>query len=114
MTFRFHPLAIEQQEEIWFYTFRAWGEEQADRYLADLHHFLEKLPESLKSPRIKRVAVEGDLPVFMVRHAHHYIFFRTARDPAIQERLVLSILHEKMDLPRRLSQTLARLKDFEP
>ena len=109
MSYRFHPIAIEQQESIWFYTYETWGENQADRYITELHQFIEELCRKPKSPRIKRVPVDFDDPVYAGRFRHHYIYFKRAsreRDAI----LVLSVLHESMDLPARLRETLSRIQ----
>lgn len=31
LPYSFHPLADEQQDQIWYYTFTEWGIEQADK-----------------------------------------------------------------------------------
>ena len=111
MILSFHPLALEQQEEIWYYTYTTWGVEQADRYIHQLHDFLSNLPGDLDAPTIKRVVADLRRDVLMVRYAHHYVFFQRADDQASGNGIqVLSILHESMDLPERLREVLDQIR----
>lgn len=109
MTYRFHPVALEQQESIWFYTYQTWGAEQADHYLTELHRFLLKLCREPKSTRIKRAPVEFATPVYVARFRHHYIYFKQAAGNG-GDMLILSLLHESMDLPARLREALSRIQ----
>jgi plasmid stabilization system protein ParE len=109
MSYRFHPIALEQQEAIWFYTYETWGVDQADRYIAELHGFIEGLCREPNSPRIKRVPVSFEDPVYVARYRHHYVYFKWASSES-DTILVLSLLHESMDLPMRLRETLSRIQ----
>ena len=84
--------------EIWDYTLEKWGEEQADLYLRELGSSIR----GIASRRQVWRAVNGRrLPgVFFVRSGHHFIFFRE-----VEGRIaVFSILHENMDMLRRLRE----------
>ena len=45
--YSFHPIADEQQTEIWLCTYKKWGIEQADKYIASLHESLFKIANNL-------------------------------------------------------------------
>ena len=91
-----HKSAARRMGEIWDYTVEKWGEEQADRYLRTMAACIQALPDNRsewKSVRDRR------LPgVFCVRCGHHFLFFREIENQIA----VISILHESMDIPRRL------------
>ena len=84
--------------EIWDYTLEQWGEEQADLYLRELGASIRKIASRRRvwrSVRGRRL-----LNVYFVRSGHHFIFFRE-----LEGRIaVFSILHENMDMLRRLRE----------
>jgi len=84
--------------EIWDYTCDTWGEEQADRYLRELAACMNGLDSQRTLWR--RIGDKRIPGVFYVRCAHHFIFFRELPDAFA----VISILHENMDLVRRLRE----------
>jgi plasmid stabilization system protein ParE len=83
--------------------------EQADRYITELHQSLFQLCREPKSTRIKRAPVEFATPVYVARFRHHYIFFKQANGKD-GDMLILSLLHESMDLPARLREALSRIQ----
>ncbi len=91
--------ARERLLQIWDYTERKWGEEQADVYVRGL----VAAAHDLRRQRIHWRPVCGDrFPgVWFIRHEHHYLFFRELSDDGIG---IISILHENMDLPARLRE----------
>lgn len=91
--------------EVWDYTFRKWGEEQADDYVRDLVRGIEALPDSRYKWRRVKDAELAD--VWFMRIQHHYIFFRELPSGAIG---VISILHENMDLPARLKEDFSHVE----
>ena len=87
--------AIEDLEEIWFYTFKTWSIEQADRYYALISNeidFLASKPQSGKNLNNLR---EG---YYSAKVKSHFIFYRFTP----QEIEIVRILHENMDIPNRL------------
>ncbi|WBA83286.1 type II toxin-antitoxin system RelE/ParE family toxin [Endozoicomonas sp. GU-1] len=105
--YRFHPVAIAQQEEIWLFTYKHWGEKQADLYIDGLHQYLtsvarnhallKALPESI---------ISG---VSFLRYKKHYVFVKSSDGAQSEVLYVLSILHSSMDLPARLNELLDEL-----
>ena len=43
--YKFFPPADRSQDEIWDYTYKEWGEAQADKYITGLHSHIQKLAD---------------------------------------------------------------------
>ncbi|HEY9250299.1 MAG TPA: type II toxin-antitoxin system RelE/ParE family toxin [Rariglobus sp.] len=85
--------------EVWNYTEATWGEEQADAYVRELVEAAHRLPDERPGWRpVKDRVVRG---VFLVRHRHHYLFFRELGGGEIGG---INVLHEAMDIPARLRE----------
>lgn len=98
MRVRILPIARERLLGIWRYTTDSWGEEQADRYIGGLVEAVHTLPAKRDCWRpVRERRFKG---IYFFRYRHHYIFFRLLEDGALG---VLSVLHENMDLPDRLT-----------
>lgn len=92
----FHEAAILDLEEIWFYTFQTWSQEQADRFHGLIYKeikFLSGKPESGKDISHIREGYRSS------RVKSHYVFYRYSL--AVIE--IIRIFHENMDIPNRLS-----------
>jgi plasmid stabilization system protein ParE len=103
MSAKIYPVAKERLFDIWDYTERKWGEEQADKYVRELVAAIQGI--KTKRHRWSSVMDETLLGVFFVRHQHHYVFFRELSTGDLG---VISILHENMDIPSRLKEDLER------
>ena len=103
----FFPPADEAQDKIWRYTVDRWGKDQAVKYITELHDHLYDLASQKKKWRILPdslvVPPDLDISVYFSLYRHHYIFFRELEPHKIG---ILSILHEKMDIPLRLADDL--------
>ena len=99
MAARILPAAEERLIQIWDYTLEQWNEAQADAYIHALVEAAQKIPEQRRHWR--RVPHKSLRGVWFVRFQHHYVFFRELKDGVIG---VISILHEKMDIPARLKE----------
>ena len=87
--------AILDFEEIWFYTFKTWSLEQADRYHSLIMkeiEFLATKPQSGKALDHIRKGYKSS------KVKSHYIFYRFNSN----ELEIVRILHENMDIPNRL------------
>lgn len=110
VVYRFYPRADAAQDKIWRDTVETWGEKQAVTYITGLHTHLQRLCEERaiwrKLPQ--RLAVPADVKheAYFSRYEHHYVFFRELDNGDLG---VMSILHERMDLPVRLAEDLAAL-----
>lgn len=101
MRHKIYPAARRRLIEIWRYTDEAWGEAQADAYVRGIHAAIEA---AAGKPTSWRPVEHPQLrDIFFVRRGKHFIFFRQLRDGALG---VVSILHERMKLPDRLTDDL--------
>lgn len=107
MGYLFYPAANATQDRIWRETAETWGEDQAVSYIRGLHAHLEKLCRTralwrtLPSVLVVPSGIEGS--VYVNRYRRHYLFFRELPSGKIG---VMSILHERMDIPARLMEEL--------
>lgn len=108
--YRFYPIADQRQDEIWDYTVKQWGEQQAEKYILELHTHLnnlasnrvlwQALPEKLIVPQ------DLSLSIYFSHYGKHTIFFRELSDGMIG---IMTLLHETMDLPVRLREDLRKI-----
>jgi len=106
MDVRILPAANERILEIWDYTERNWGEEQADYYVRGL---VDAVGQIQKNRHLwKPVLDEAMIGIFFFRYEHHFVFFREISIGALG---VISILHETMDIPSRLKEDTERGED---
>ena len=90
MPYKLTPLAKAHLKQIWNYTYKTWGETQADKYTSSIKKRLEYISENPAKGRI-RDEVSPGLKSFKVEH--HIIFYFSA-DSEIK---VVGILHKQMD-----------------
>ena len=81
--------------EIYAYTFRQFGEAQADAYFSALEDCLIRLAES---PRLGRAIDHIRVGYRRFEHRSHVIFYRETERGV----LVVRVLHERMDPDRHL------------
>jgi plasmid stabilization system protein ParE len=99
MRYRFFPAADRRQDEIWDYTVKKWGEPKAEEYIRGLHDAVSKAAEN---PQLwRRIERKGFEKVFYIRYGKHFIFFRLLSGGILG---IMSILHERMDIPARLKE----------
>lgn len=107
LLYSFHPLADQKQDEIWFYTYERWGIDQADKYIDELHVALSAIASDVKHPNIR---IWQSLPnTYFIRVGKHYVFFKMAAEALPEVIQVLTILHQSMDIPRRVMEDLEML-----
>ena len=104
MPAKIYPAAQERILEIWYYTEKKWSEKQADAYVRELVAEIENV--AVQRHRWRPV-LDGALQgVYFFRHRHHYVFFRELSKKRLG---VISVLHEKMDIPARLREDAERV-----
>jgi len=90
------PLAEQDLNNIWLYSFKNWGEAQADHYLDQLSKAIELLEST---PLMSRERLEFIPPVRIHHHASHLIIY-VAFESGID---LIRVLHESMDIDMQLS-----------
>lgn len=90
--------AEDDLRNIWQYTYETWGLDQAEKYLDQVEACCEAIGEG----RARSKSFD-ELPddVRIYRCQHHYIVWL-----ADDRRIIIAILHERMDLVRRLTGRL--------
>lgn len=91
----FHEDAIQDLEEIWFYTFKTWSLEQADHY----HNLIFKEIEILaRKPNLGKDVSYLKEGYRSAKIKSHIIFYKISSSSFD----IVRILHEQMDIPNRL------------
>lgn len=94
------PGVVKDLEGIFDYTISQWGIEQAYRYKGKLSLHFKQI--GLGKARTKSFLAK--IPALQVsRCEHHYIFHLTRKK---QPPLIVAVLHESMDMIRRISKRL--------
>ena len=90
------PLAEQDLNNIWLYSFQNWGEVQADHYFDQLSKAIELLG---KTPLMCRERQEFTPPARIHHHARHLIIYVVAEGDIE----VVRVLHESMDIDIQLA-----------
>lgn len=90
--------AVQDLSKIWDYTFEVWSENQADKYYELL---IETCQEICKSPDMGKNLDEIEKNVLGFKVGKHVIFYQQIKPKEI---LILRILHERMDLKKRIEE----------
>lgn len=93
----FREQALIDLEAIWYYTFQTWSLTQADRYHSLVIKEIEFLATNPESGKNQHHIKEG---YRSSKIKSHVVFYRIIGN----ELEVIRILHERMDLPNRLSE----------
>ena len=97
--FTLTPAAEQDLAGVWDYSFDTWSADQADRYLEKIESCCERIASG---EALCRTFGEID-PRLKSHHCErHYIFFLATDEKPI----VIAVLHERMDLLRRLKDRL--------
>jgi len=99
MGIKLYPRVEEQLIDIWNYTSEQWGESQADSYVREMVTHMHSLAKT--SYQWKPVPDAELSGIFYSRCKHHFIFFKQLSKDELG---VISVLHEKMNIPQRLIQ----------
>lgn len=90
--------AVEDLSKIWDYTFEVWSEQQADKYYDELISTCQEIAEN---PDLGK-NFEGILEQLLgMKTNRHIIFYRTLSQDYIE---ITRILHERMDLKKRITE----------
>ena len=92
----YRPAALDDLDQIHDATLELWGLAQAEHYLSQLRAAVERVVQHPRSGRVYDVAATE---YRAVRSGRHLIFYRLDFDTIV----VVRILHDRMDIPSRLS-----------
>jgi toxin ParE1/3/4 len=90
--------AIDDLNDIWFYTFDEWSEKQADKYYAALEFACTQIG---KNPELGKKYDGINKNLLGLRTGKHIIFYQVISKDRIE---VVRILHERMDLKNKLNE----------
>lgn len=90
------PAAQADLEQIWDYACDRWGADQAERYLRELQHGIER---AAVNPRIGRACDEVRPGYRKLPAGSHVLFYRVTADEVVD---VVRVLHRRMDIDRHL------------
>ncbi|MEX1666636.1 type II toxin-antitoxin system RelE/ParE family toxin [Zhongshania arctica] len=91
------PEAESDLVDIWVYTCNEWGVDQADKYLDQLERGINQL---IDYPELG-LDYSHVLPGYRQLHQeHHLVFYRLEKHYI----LIVRVLHENIDAPRRLAE----------
>lgn len=94
--YRISEKAVQDLITIWEYTFRRWSKEQADRYYDLLINEIEFISRNPTSG-ISFNHIREDY--YLVNVKSHLIFYKRLEGEGIE---IIRILHQRMDLKKRL------------
>lgn len=89
------PEAENDLVDIWVYTCKEWGVDQADHYLDQLERGMNQL---IEHPELG-VDCSHVLPGYRRLQQERHLFFYKLENSKV---LIVRVLHEDMDAPRRL------------
>ena len=99
--FRVQEAASRRIDEIYRYTRKRWGTEQADSYVTGLFEVFARIASGDALSR----AVPAELGVdgHFIRYERHYIYWKTLRNGDIG---IVTVLHERMHQAGRLHEVI--------
>jgi len=89
---------VKDLEEIWYYTFDTWSEKQADKYYKTL---IESFQEIANNPNLGKRYDGVTSSLFGIKVNRHIVFYRLVNESYIE---ITRILHERMDLQKRIGE----------
>lgn len=96
--YRISQNALDDLEEIWFYTFKKWSIEQADRYFRLIMNEIEHLSNHFNEGK----SMEYIRPGYRaIKVKSHLIFYKMADDDIVE---IIRILHQMMDVENRMNE----------
>jgi toxin ParE1/3/4 len=90
------PAAQADLERIWDYTHDHWGVNQAEEYLRELQHAIDR---AAANPAIGRACDEIRPGYRKLAAGSHALFYRVTAEGVID---VVRVLHQRMDVDRHL------------
>jgi len=94
--YRISKQAIDDLNDIWFYTFHKWSKEQADRYYDLIIGEIEFIADNYL---IGKSAEQTRINYRVTKIKSHLIFYRKVENEIVE---IVRILHQRMDIKKRL------------
>ena len=95
ISLKIRPLARSDIKKIWYYSYKNWGKEQADKYTLDLGKGMENLVSNPEKGRLID-GIKNDYRLLTIlEHCVVYRFASTEID-------VVRVLGKRMDIKRHL------------
>jgi plasmid stabilization system protein ParE len=94
--------ASARLEDIYRHTLQNFGATQADTYLDGLFALFETIAD--RSVTWRRIPHEFGVEGYYARYRSHFVFWRQAADDEIA---TVAILHQRMDVARRLREDVS-------
>ncbi len=96
--FKLTNKAVEDLAKIWDYTFEVWSEKQADKYYESL---ISNCQEIADNPNLGRNYDGITQNLLGMKTNRHIIFYRMLNINYVE---ITRILHERMDLKKRITE----------
>jgi len=90
--------AIDDLNDIWYYTFQKWSEKQADKYYATIKMACNGIG---RNPNIGNEYEGISRNLLGLKSGKHIIFYQLISSDRIE---IIRILHERMDLKNRITE----------
>ena len=90
--------AIDDLNDIWYYTYEKWSEKQADKYYATIKLACNGIGNN---PDVGKEYFEVIRNLLGLKSGRHIIFYELISEDRIE---IIRILHERMDLKNRLTE----------
>jgi toxin ParE1/3/4 len=90
------PAAQADLEETWDYTCQRWDVDQAEEYLRELQHAIER---AASNPRIGRACDEIRPGYRKLAAGSHTLYYRINSEGVVD---IVRVLHQRMDVDRHL------------
>lgn len=90
--------AIDDLNNIWFYTFEKWSEQQADKYYSTLEFACKQIGVN---PGLGKEYDGVHNNLLGLRTGKHIIFYQVISEKEIE---IIRVLHERMDLKNRMNE----------
>ncbi|WP_339926220.1 type II toxin-antitoxin system RelE/ParE family toxin [uncultured Cyclobacterium sp.] len=94
----FRQEAIDDLNNIWFYTSEIWSETQADKYYAAIKMVCNGIADN---PNMGKEYEGINRNLLGIKSGKHLIFYQIINPERIE---IIRILHERMDLKNRIAE----------
>ena len=96
--FKLTNKAVEDLSKVWDYSFEVWSERQADKYYESL---ISNCQEIAVNPNLGKNYDGITQNLHGIKANRHIIFYRTLNENYVE---ITRILHERMDLKKRITE----------